>query len=85
MSKPEPERKPVSKQEIGERAINLAHDLESKSAESSMSEVHAFRQTMRPADYANMVRGIEFVNKNDREANPSLPKVLITDHGGNSS
>ncbi|CAN5240675.1 hypothetical protein BH10CYA1_BH10CYA1_08920 [soil metagenome] len=82
MEKPNAQPKSLSEKTIGERSISLARDLETKAASTAMDEVHAYKKTMSPADYASMVRGVASVNKFDREQNPSLPKVIITDNGG---
>ncbi len=84
MDKPNAQPKSLSERAIGERSISLAHDLETKAA-STMDEVHAYKKSMSPADYASMVRGVASVNKFDREQNPALPKVIITDNGGNKA
>lgn len=81
MEKPDT-TKPLSEKTIGERSITLARDLETKSAATAMAEVYAYKKSMSPADYAKMVRGVESVNKFDREQNPALPRVFITDNGG---
>ena len=85
MDKPQSQPKAMSKYELGERAVSMAHELETKPAANAMAEVHALKQQMRPQDYASMVRTIETVNKFDREQNPALPKVIITDKGGNKA
>ena len=82
MDKPNAQPKSLSEKAIGERSISLAHDLETKAASTAMDEVHAYKKSMSPADYASMVRGVASVNKFDRELNPALPKVIITDNGG---
>lgn len=82
MDKPNAQPKALSEKTIGERSISLARDLETKAAATAMDEVHAYKKSMSPADYASMVRGIASVNKFDREQNPALPQVIITDNGG---